>query len=112
MYLASDEESPRFNRRKNTRKWCKGKRGVKHTPILSKESYKCYWYAYYAWDSKEENATYQCNHKKSCSVCGIVLEWSIVDKTECPHYRDTHWTDVDRFTIEDIEGDHRVTYFE
>lgn len=38
---AHDEpEVPRHKGKKNTKKWCKGKRGVEHVPVLREKTYK------------------------------------------------------------------------
>lgn len=86
------EEMPRpsiYNRKKNTRKFCKGKRGVPHQYEIQVSKHyqqrifkvgKCYWYTVtsgYHW--------YVCHHEKVCIRCGRADR---VPKTQCPDYKE------------------------
>ena len=93
MYLPTDEEStlPHHKKKKNTKKWCKGKVGREHVLHITKGNYGSFseckdprWRIYGSEDFLER---YLCWHQRSCKVCGKVLEWSL-DKSECPDYPD------------------------
>lgn len=55
--LAVSPESPKARSRKNTRKWCKGKKGVEHDVYLV-EAYQPEW-----WFRKEMWCSWEC---KTC----------------------------------------------
>ena len=70
--------------RKNTRRWCRGKVGVEHTPEIQSDHRglgPCRVPPGWArWRS-----TWWCHHVERCSECGKTLRHSL-DVGECPDY--------------------------
>lgn len=97
MYLPTDEDStlPHHKKKKNTKKWCRGKVGREHVLHITKSNYgikdKCCNYA--PWSVRHKNGEttplkkYLCWHQRSCQNCGKVLEWFLSEK-ECPDYKE------------------------
>jgi hypothetical protein len=97
MYLPTDEDNtlPHHKKKKNTKKWCKGKVGREHVPHIIKSNYgvtdKCCNYA--PWSVRHKNGEttplkkYLCWHQRSCQNCGKVLEWFLSEE-ECPDYKE------------------------
>lgn len=81
-----DEQVKRGHRRKNTRRWCRGKFGVLHIPVvvIPANSYfysrSCREVNWLGTSSGEREPRWLCSHKLICSTCGKVLEWSV----RCP----------------------------
>lgn len=77
----SDSNAPRRPRaKKDTRKWCKGKKGVEHTPELvvhhTATRLQC-------GESNWAPHRWWCRHAIRCSACGKYLnEW--LTREECP----------------------------
>lgn len=90
------EETRTSPARKNTRKWCRGKVGVAHTPVITLdkgwtgfmdrfviERPRCRW-----WPSMwrgEKGLDYRCGHRRTCAACKKVLDRYIEPKF-CPDY--------------------------
>lgn len=83
------EPRPRYNKRKDTRRWCKGKPGVKHVPVMVKVP----------WSQQMDlkcDTTYiepggrhywgHCWHQIECAVCGKFL--FDVNPKDCPDLKD------------------------
>ena len=89
MYDHKDEdELPRQGKKKNTKKWCRGKVGAFHEFQIVKSrhmDYECQWKSL-LW--KENHVRYRCYHEKSCIKCGKVVEWFLNDPKECPDYKE------------------------
>ena len=69
--------------RKDTRKWCKGKKGREHVPVVQEDfrlNFECR--VLFRWRSGEEY--WHCMHHKVCSVCGKILEPTL-PREECPN---------------------------
>jgi hypothetical protein len=76
--------------RKDTKRWCRGKVGVEHTPVLDYRSFiKSYRDQPYCrvpppWNPWKTN--WWCHHIEKCSECGKTLRHSL-DVGECPDFR-------------------------
>lgn len=74
------------SKKKNTRRWCRGKPGVEHTPMIELDSGgqqrvrdgkdACYQWPYSSWDR------WVCRHHEICTTCGKILKRSFGIK--CP----------------------------
>lgn len=53
----TDEDLPRAKSKKDTKRWCKGKVGVKHSPVRR--------FKHYSWSSRRSRVVYTI-----CTVCG------------------------------------------
>lgn len=85
---ATDPPPRPQRRRKNTRRWCRGKEGVEHvTEVrLSKDAtyraergmpstcYRAEWYDRRWW----------CSHEEVCIKCGKIIRWTLDD--DCPNF--------------------------
>jgi hypothetical protein len=96
MYLPTDEENvgPHHKKKKDTKRWCKGKVGREHVPCITKASSGGSCRCNYApWSIRHKSGEttplkkYICWHQKSCQVCGKVLEWFLTEE-ECPDYKE------------------------
>lgn len=72
--------------KKNTKKWCKGKPGVEHVPVISKPPNVPGW-------QKEDCRLdswglnfFLCDHHEICSTCFKSLRWPITQE-ECPTWQ-------------------------
>lgn len=84
---ATDEWRP-HRRRKNTRKWCRGKEGTPHNLVIklgkvgtrrsSTGAATCFWWR---WGTPH----WSCGHEESCANCGKILRYGL-PSVECPHY--------------------------
>ena len=81
--------------RKDTRSWCKGKRGVEHVPVIGydhaypvfRRNRDCEWTA--GWNSKElaYAVFWDCRHHEVCANCSKVLRTRHnLPDDECPLY--------------------------
>jgi hypothetical protein len=73
--------------RKDTRRWCRGKRGVPHHPVIvftpplyRRGEAECEWDSRWSGDVR-----WHCHHQEHCGACGKVLRVS-VGCGECPAY--------------------------
>lgn len=98
-----DESRHKGGKRKNTKDWCKGKKGRLHSPVIdvptnaifAKLGYECGW-ATHTYVFGEEGARYRCDHAEVCSVCGKILRYApffwgndgkySISVMECPNY--------------------------
>lgn len=95
MYESSDEDLSKTKSKKNTRKWCKGKVGKEHVPIVSIDTKmltyvrECHWREY-SWTvfKREPEKRWQCHHHTTCQNCGKVLESWYLTKDKCPDYKE------------------------
>lgn len=71
-----EDRSPK-GRKKDTRRWCRGKRGVEHVPVIARDR---------ASDGTEKPCEYRslvigrdpywvCYHRWQCATCGKHLRW-------------------------------------
>lgn len=97
------EEIPRGHARKDTHRWCKGKPGREHVPVIVIPANLPNW-----WQEKGcgwgtitaygDELRYRCEHVEQCNTCGKVLRrnYSWLPQTrllpnemaasECPEY--------------------------
>ena len=89
-----------FNQKKNTKKWCKGKVGREHEPVIEvdqkrfynqrdKDKASCGWMTQYGWGQVGRYVRgrwWNCRHHKVCSKCGKVLQYRL-DLDDCPLYQ-------------------------
>lgn len=81
---ASDNWKPAPINRKNTKLWCKGKKGRPHKPIIVQDKNHTsgcgpaasWWRNFYGED-------WWCRHVEICSVCKKVLRHHLPEQ-ECP----------------------------
>lgn len=83
-------DEPKHRARRDTRRWCRGKPGIEHTPaiVLPDNLYSrwrgqaCRW----MWWGRpgHEFAMYRCHHRWQCTTCGRKLRDMRPD--ECPSY--------------------------
>lgn len=73
---------------KDTRHWCKGKRGRAHVPVLvdrpvHPRDSPCQWGS--RWS--DEEIAWRCRHREECQSCGKILRepWQLT-AAECPLY--------------------------
>ena len=80
--------------RKNRRKWCRGKVGVRHVlgqPTLKSWAQAAYGrrvatYATCHWVKWSKAPYWICHHEIKCTTCGKIMQhW--IPKTECPNYQ-------------------------
>lgn len=82
-----NEHAPKT--KKNTRKWCKGKVGIEHVPVIvlrddQNRGYeqRCHvgktW-----WHYNDRN--WWCNHQRRCGVCTKILDYYL-PSAECPDF--------------------------
>lgn len=77
------------NTRKDTKKWCRGKEGKPHTPILVMQHYSPNWVCTphtYTEGRRWPDWGTGCRHMEICAECGKQLRWSI-PQSECPTIR-------------------------
>ena len=96
MYLPTDEDStlPHHKKKKNSKKWCRGKVGREHVPNITRSNYgslsKCQpapWRVVGRYGETMPTKRYLCWHQRSCQVCGKVLEYWLPAE-ECPDYKE------------------------
>lgn len=82
------ENRTAFNKKKNTKKWCRGKVGVEHQPTtcIPKNSHRseCYLIAkFIRWDHNQRvrEDRWLCLHHIECLMCGKELQRNV---KECP----------------------------
>lgn len=92
-----DEVGKRVSQRKDRRRWCRGKVGVEHVPVIELEkgaaSYRqhnpalrqCRWDLRYYGDTR---LVWTCAHVRLCATCRKVLtmSWEL-EAVACPEYR-------------------------
>lgn len=69
--------------KKDTRRWCRGKVGIEHEPIVQKrpgywQDKPCKW--------SQVVPLLACNHEEVCKNCGKILKWTLGD--DCPERKD------------------------
>lgn len=64
------------SRKKNKKRWCKGRVGVEHILVIVKDE------RLRAWPCLP-NRLFGCCHHEICTVCGKEMRWNIPPK-ECP----------------------------
>lgn len=85
-----DEVRPQ-RAKKDTRKWCRGKVGLKHRPEVvinhTAISQQCQWVEYKVWQTGEVVRRWQCRHSIRCSGCSKYLHY-FMRAEDCPTYRE------------------------
>jgi hypothetical protein len=80
-------------RKKDTRRWCKGKLGRKHKPgIVFDDRFQRPCAPAPAWAQKLKGWWWMCHHIEICTVCKKHLRW-YVPKEECPTWKEQHRED-------------------
>lgn len=71
-------------KKKNTRRWCKGKIGRKHVLVTTRpEGKDCHWVEWQVHGRPNDPYRwYACNHQIICEKCGKILKDSLAK--ECP----------------------------
>jgi hypothetical protein len=84
---AAVQDTPRNSpRRKNTRRWCKGKVGVEHVPaIVFRPWYGRTCQAAQGWQLSLFKSEWMCEHREICQNCDKILRepWKL-RKQDCP----------------------------
>lgn len=94
-------ETP-YRSKKDRKKWCRGKVGVEHQPVIrlsrfalaqeerlrssGRPTRTCEWRVYAVRGElrpERMRVSFSCRHERGCSVCGKVLEWVLAVK-DCP----------------------------
>lgn len=79
-------------RRKSTRKWCKGKVGVEHEAEVVRhhayvggvfEGKDCHW-----WEIINYGSQWQCYHARQCTRCGKYVDM-VLPTEDCPTWQET-----------------------
>lgn len=98
---ASAPDTPKYGKKKNTRRWCKGKVGVEHQAeiVLDERTVTwrtnngdrppCYrpdWATKTRMGQRSKFWSWMCSHIEVCTVCGKILEHVLDDR--CPNYTD------------------------
>lgn len=84
----ASDEWPAKGRKKDTKRWCKGKPGREHAPVVQLNRHTMTYQARHACGSDDQkwdngDGTYgwlDCNHVEVCSACGKNLG----SATTCP----------------------------
>jgi hypothetical protein len=80
------EENPRRPKaKKNTKRWCRGKEGREHVPMLMMRRWGLPCDFRPSWRDQSKNV-WRCNHNEICSTCGKQIRYSI-QRDECPEFR-------------------------
>lgn len=98
-------EIPIHGRKKNTRRWCRGKVGREHEPEIRYTKWHdssvaagfergCVWVPFYRYRRSEDGGRtreisrwwWSCQHELGCSVCGKILVARLGRK--CPEFRE------------------------
>lgn len=76
-----NQAHPPKAKKKNTRKWCHGKTGVEHFPVMAMSSYATTWQCRPGRTVPWRKSTldwstldWQCWHRVLCAKCGKVLD--------------------------------------
>lgn len=90
---------PAQRRKKNTKRWCRGKAGVEHEPefVLRTNHLSrpvtCHWALYYVRGITPK-PRWWCTHQERCSKCGKIVD-HFPEGVRCPRYVPWVW-DVDK----------------
>lgn len=84
---ADPEPARKAPGRKDTRRWCRGKPGVGHAPVLVFRPVLARLACAWRPDWPYEHACWECYHQEECGRCGKVLRtsWQLA-AGECPAY--------------------------
>jgi hypothetical protein len=78
-----------FNKKKNTRKFCKGKIGKPHIGVMRMQRWSfgvCRVSEYFYYNTENSRKLrWTCNHEEVCANCGKILNWR-PDVYDCPTY--------------------------
>jgi hypothetical protein len=88
MYLEDDELPARGHSRKDKKRWCKGRVGRPHEPVISSDpkygsACKIWNYGVINKGKIEPHSRYMCYHVIQCKNCGKILKWALTEG-ECP----------------------------
>jgi hypothetical protein len=78
--------------RKDTKRWCKGRYGREHRPVVQFSNWASYWIERGRTCHETSGAStwmresWRCFHEITCERCGKILNYS-VPKEQCPLYR-------------------------
>jgi hypothetical protein len=102
-------ETPPHRAKKDRRRWCKGKVGVEHVPVVQDSKnwtfmvnkfgtdhplVKCHWEPCHRWRMfsngrrwvhTENDGIWSCHHERACANCGKILECFGVGR-DCPQW--------------------------
>jgi hypothetical protein len=76
-------------KRKNTRRWCKGKVGVEHTLVVRMRrdrSKGCHWFAWSVRGKAIQRGAWICVEQEVCISCGKILRHTL--GKNCTHRGD------------------------
>lgn len=89
-YLPADEQPvTRHPRRKDRAKWCKGKPGHEHVPVVT-EDHSLWWMANQPCvETPPGTFSMGCRHHLVCATCGreLLSSWSEKFRGMCPELR-------------------------
>ncbi len=79
-----EETAGKPKRKKDTKRWCRGKEGVEHIPEIKKrQGYGGFRSCKMLNVSSERYPSiWSCNHELVCANCGKIIEWTLGD--DCP----------------------------
>ena len=86
VYWRRDDPDAPFNQprkqrgRKDRKRWCRGKPGREHTPMLTHTGGPCEPAA--RWRVQVFGSDWACHHVEVCEACGKRLRW--LNDDECP----------------------------
>lgn len=72
---------PKQFKKKNTKKWCRGKKGVEHQPVVEIDQKRLFGQELECRFVKSNGRYLICYHHEVCTVCGKVLRDYL---TKCP----------------------------
>jgi hypothetical protein len=92
---ADAPDMPRYRARKDRKRWCRGKPGVGHVPVVAMAELWRYWQTR---DGTERSCTwyparygradgkwdYSCWHQERCATCGKILKARL--GRDCPTF--------------------------
>jgi hypothetical protein len=87
--VVTKERWPPERKRKNTKRWCKGKVGREHKPVKQWSHLAHYRLARggpVCTTSSWLSSGWSCYHELACSTCGKILV-QFLSKEECPDAR-------------------------
>lgn len=84
-YTPPKRSRRKYSARKDTRKWCRGKPGIPHKPVIVKVP----WGQQHGLKCKSTDVMVgwrHCWHQIECAVCGKFI--ADVDPADCPELKD------------------------
>lgn len=89
---ASDTWRKSRNTKKDTKRWCRGKVGVAHTPEVRFDKFFAGRQVCHErtaeWAIRLSGPGWKCFHQKVCTNCGKITQHWLTDTKECPVWQE------------------------